>query len=75
MRKYRLITAAAALLAIPGAYAQYFGVPFFTEGFDSAADLAKWTVNTELAPTLEGTSIWTIESSDFDDVEIGRAHV
>lgn len=69
MRKYRLITAAAALLAIPGAYAQYFGVPFFTEGFDSAADLAKWTVNTELAPTLEGTSIWTIESSDFDDVD------
>lgn len=69
MRKHSIITAAAALLAIPGAYAQYFGTPFYTEGFESPADLSKWTIDTELAPTLEETEMWNIESSDFSDID------
>lgn len=74
MHKYRIITAAAALLAIPGAYAQYFGTPFYTEGFESAADLAKWTVNTELAPTSEDSKMWSIEESGFDEIDATSTH-
>lgn len=59
----------AALLLSAGAYAQYFGVNFYKEGFESETDLAKWTVNTELAPTKETTKLWVLSSSDFSDID------
>lgn len=67
--KSRIITAAAALLCCSGAWAQYFGVDFYKQGFDTEADLATWTVNTELAPGNADTKLWYLEESGFDEVD------
>lgn len=69
MKKYRIITAAAALLLGSGAYAQYYGRPFYKEGFENESDLAKWTINNTLSPSKEGTEMWNIGSSSFGDID------
>lgn len=70
MRKFRFLTAATALLLSTGAYAQYFGTPFYTEGFESASDFANWTVNTTIAPTDDESKVWHLVSeTGFEDVD------
>lgn len=79
MIKQRLFTAAAALLLTAGAYAQYYGKPFYTEGFESAANFANWTVETTLAPTKETSKLWNLQadadlSDAFSDIDATSTH-
>lgn len=70
MHKFRVITAAAALLLSSGAYAQYFGNPFYIEGFETAADLSKWTINTTVSPTNEESKLWNLQSdTPFSNID------
>lgn len=69
MHKPRLLTAMAALLLSAGAYAQYFGINFYKEGFDTNADLSKWTQETTLEPSVEGTQLWSLAESNFKEID------
>ena len=61
MKRQILITLAMAL-AVLGASAQYFGTPFYTEGFDTQEAIKKWTVETTLAST-GGSATWHYDTS------------
>ena len=60
--KRQILTTLAMALAVLGANAQYFGTPFYTEGFDTQEAINKWTVETTLAPT-EGSETWHYDTS------------
>ncbi len=60
MRK-RLLSAAFMALTMMGASAQYFGNPFYIEGFDTQEAINGWTVENTLAPTAESLS-WHLDT-------------
>ncbi len=54
--KKLLSTLTAATLISLGATAQYFGTPFYVEGFDTQDAINGWTIENTIAPTAESAS-------------------
>lgn len=62
MKKLLTTLTAASLISIC-ATAQYFGTPFYVEGFDSQEAIDSWTIENTVAPTAESAS-WHFNTLD-----------
>ena len=65
--KHRLLTAVSAVMAISSTA---FGADsvFYTEGFDSQADMDKWAITTTQSPALAESKLWHIGSSGYEEL-------